>query len=168
MTEWDDCPHCHALVLLMGDRTCPACRKSADDPKGATPFLQRLAVSAGQVLPKSCFACGKPTSRFERFAPTRVLGGESGFVKLLTILGGVLFPRLVLEHSSEIKRDVWGEKQRVTVEVGRCQECAASGPIREEHVDFERGTVVLLVHRRFADAVANTPPTRCAAGSTEN
>lgn len=143
----EECPHCHATVLLMSDQRCPACQKFANNPQGATPHLTRITVEEGTVLPPICIACGVKTERREQLDSERSVGGEDGAVKALFFLFGVFNWELWLKMLSP---SFQGEQQSLAVEFGRCEACASAGPIHPVRVDFERHTMVLLVHRQIA------------------
>lgn len=153
----EECPHCHATVLMMSDQRCPACQKSAKDPKGATPHLTRIVVGAGWELPRLCLTCGVSSERRERLDSERTLGGEGTAVKFLYFLTSLVNPLNLLKLAL-----LQGERQVVGLTFSRCERCAQDGPVRPVRADFERGAIVLLVHRRLAEAMKPAPPSRRA------
>jgi hypothetical protein len=151
----EECPHCHAMVLFMSERRCPACQKFADNPTGATPHLTRVTVRAGDVLPALCVGCGHKTDRQKRLASARTIGGEDGPVTLLLVLAGFFKPRLWVHLWSHR-----GESQQVDATYFQCESCSRGEPVRPVYTDFARRTVVLLVHRAIKTAMTAASPTR--------
>ncbi|MBL8921031.1 MAG: hypothetical protein JNJ54_19370 [Myxococcaceae bacterium] len=76
------------------------------------------------------------------------MGGEDTGVKVLYFLSALLHPLNLLKLAS-----LQGDRQVVDVAYSRCERCAQDGPVRPVRADFERGAVVLLVHRRVAEAM---------------
>lgn len=85
------------------------------------------------------------SERRERLDSERTLGGEGTAVKFLYFLTGLVNPlNLALPQ---------GERQVVGLTFSRCERCAQDGPVRPVRADFERGAIVLLVHRRLAESM---------------
>lgn len=151
----EECLHCHATVLMMSDQQCPACQKFASDPKGATPQLTRIVVGAGWVLPSVCIRCGLPSLRRESLTSEEEAGDDAMPLKVLLFIVGWLNPINWLKLAL-----LQGEQRALGVELSQCESCANEGPIRPVRADFQRGAMVLLVHRRLAAAIRGVPDAR--------
>jgi hypothetical protein len=136
-----ECPHCHRTVFVGDTRSpCPACNRQVKDTDGASAHMTLLKIYDDLPLPAVCIECVAPTERTELissdYRPTLRDAARASIMAASILVRQPIDDRI---------------QARVHKHVYRCERCAERGPIHVDGIDDERGAIIVLVNRKFAE-----------------
>ena len=153
-----ECPHCYTRVGFKEDGVCPACAKNFSDPS-ADHSKTLFTISEVSVLPSICVLCGSKTDRkvtiseSNRSRTSGILGLVWTFLVYCLALVSRGFIHLLDRNESKQKHPY----QRVRVSIPLCLACQRRyGCPRPQRVNFEHGTISILVSQTIATDLAQT------------
>jgi hypothetical protein len=143
-----ECSHCHVRIVTTADGFCPGCRKNPLDPTEHTV----VHLLHGSTLPSVCIHCGLPTERFVDFCRSNGAPRPFGLLNVVLFLVSAALGSFAL---------IWRDSQlaprrEIRIALPRCEHCR-DAVLQPERVDFATRSIVLVAHRRFAEAVEHTP-----------
>lgn len=139
----EECPSCHVRVIVPDDLRCPSCQ--ADMLEAEDDGQRRLKVTDHQSdLPPFCATCGSSTNEHE------VVSAREGQIDtsdrvIVGFLLMLLSPFLMLLMNFRGGRTL-------EVAIPRCRPCSKGPKLEPDHINFEQGTMTLLVHYRLGEA----------------
>ena len=155
-----ECPTCYSRVILSDEGRCPACSRLPNDPL-ADPSRTKVIVWEGLDLPPLCLGCGAPTRSLMTLRRTscseaarygRIILGTLALPFVIPI--GIIFPSVGFLSSlflDPLLRQ--GVFSVVRVRISCCESCKARKLPKCDWIDFQEGTMALIVPKIVAEHV---------------